>query len=108
MLKPVFFAANLIFATNTAATQVEARSWYPPQCKIDYCWPVQNAELTPTRSGAATKLVISANGRTAIIQHLFNLQRSKDEQFHVCMRYDPFGDLEVTCLMVPSRGLAKP
>ena len=107
MPNPVFFVASLIIATITSATQVEARSWYPPQCKIDYCGPVQNAELTATRRGAATKLVISANGRTAIVQHIFNLQRSKDEQFHVCMRYDPFGDLEVTCLMVPSRGLAK-
>ena len=107
MLNPVSFIAGLILATITAATQVEAGPWYPPQCKIDYCGPVQNAELTATRDGAATKLIISANGKAAIVQHLFNLQRSKDEQFHVCMRYDPFGDLEVTCLMVPSRGFAK-
>jgi len=107
MLNAVSFVASLFFVTITAATQVEARPWYPPQCKIDFCGPVQNAEITATRTGAGTKFAISANGRTAIVQHLFSLQRSKDEQFHVCMRYDPFGDLEVTCLMVPSRGLAK-
>jgi hypothetical protein len=39
----------------------------------------------------------------AIVTKTIPVLVSGDSRTHVCMRYDPFGSLEVTCLMVPSR-----
>lgn len=62
---------------------------YPRECvAIDQCAPVET---------------ISANGRVATIAAPFPVLQSADGRMHVCMRYDPFGELVVTCLLVPSR-----
>jgi hypothetical protein len=47
-------------------------------------------------------MIASRYGQAAVHTN-FPVHESKDGLTHVCMRYDPFGALEVTCLMVPMR-----
>jgi hypothetical protein len=55
-------------------------------------------------NGGAARLTVSAAGATAMVRRTFVTLGAPDGAMHVCMRYDPFGDLEVTCLMVPHLG----
>jgi hypothetical protein len=70
---------------------------------IDLCAPFNSvAWLTPI--GVSTPhLAISSRHGEAFVPKDFPVQESRDERMHVCLRYDPFGDLEVTCLFVPNR-----
>ena len=94
-------ALILGFAAAVGAISAEARSWYPAQCAtVDYCAPVQSALIISIDNGAPQLLVASDRGRV-IVPKDFPIQLSDDERLHVCLRYDPFGSLEVTCLFVP-------
>jgi hypothetical protein len=82
-----------------------ADSWYPKDCiAIDYCAPVENVIWSVPTTGAAPQIIVASANRTAVVQRNFAVLESKDGRAHVCMRYDSFGDLEVTCLLVPIRG----
>ncbi len=39
---------------------------------------------------------------TATMQPGFIVGESRDHRMHVCMQFDAFGTLEVTCLLVPA------
>ena len=96
--------SNPTVPTRTVLGSPTGISWYPQQCDaIDYCAPVNNVAWIVPSSEAAPQLIVSSGHRRAIVQQDFAVGRSEDGQFHVCMRYDPFGNLEVTCLLVPSR-----
>ena len=86
--------------------QVQAHSWYPKDCIVtDYCAAVENVAWSVLASEAAPQLIITSGNGRAVVQRNFPVHDSKDGRLHVCMRYDSFGDLEVTCLLVPTRGL---
>jgi hypothetical protein len=77
--------------------------WYPEQCAtVHYCAPVQSAPVIPADSGAPQLLVSSDRGQV-IVPKDFPIRLSDDERLPVCLTYDPFGNLEVTCLLVPAR-----
>ena len=52
----------------------------------------------------AQLMVTSVHG-TAAVERIFPVRQSRDRRMHVCMRFDPFGGLEVTCLLVPAQNL---
>jgi hypothetical protein len=86
-----------------SAHEADANAWYPPDCGvIDHCATVDEVFLKLTGEATA-RLMIFSTHRSAVVQKPFFVGASKDQALHVCMLYDPFGDLEVTCLLVPDR-----
>jgi hypothetical protein len=79
-----------------------AHSWYPRECCRDYdCAPVETlTQLLSSRRGTPQLVVTSKHGK-AIVPRNFPVRDSKDGRAHVCMQYDPFGDLYVVCLFMP-------
>ena len=112
MLKRTILAGAFVCATagpafqaELPAFQAELPAWYPTECiAIDFCAPVDDAWAIAIR-GSAPQLVISSMRREAIVTGAFAVGESRDGRVHVWMRYDPFGSLEVTCLLVPARML---
>lgn len=88
-----------ILPISTAKTN----SWYPQDCgRVDHC-AVADEVFLKVKGEAPSELMIFSKHRIAVVQRRFFVGQSKDQDLHVCMRYDPFGDLEVTCLLVPDR-----
>jgi hypothetical protein len=82
-----------------------ADSWYPQNCNfLDFCAAVESIAWAAPVTGVAPRLMIASRYGQAAVHRNFSVHESKDGRTHVCMRYDPFGDLEVTCLVVPIRG----
>ena len=103
MAKSQILLATVLFA-GASVVRADVNSWYPHECiAIDYCAPVQNIAWIAPVEGAAPQLVISSGNYKAVVQRTFPVSDSKDGNVHVCMRYDPFGNLEVTCLLIPIR-----
>jgi len=93
-------AVLTVFLTASAG----AESWYPRDCiAIDYCVPLENITRSTPTMGATPQIVISSANRSAVVQRNFAVFESQDQRAHVCMRYDSFGDMEVTCLLLPFR-----
>src|SRR5512139_2038770 len=94
----------LALGSFTMHAASSAPSWYPPECRaIDYCASVEHVFWTPPIEGRNPQVNITSLHGTATIQREFIVRASQDARMHVCMRFDPFGDLEVTCLLVPAR-----
>jgi hypothetical protein len=102
MAKQMLTAAVLSIAG--AAMPAAANDWYPPACQsFQVCAPVFNmAWINPDRTDGPLVIVSSLHGN-AVVPINFKAQKSQDERVHVCLQYDPFGTLEVTCLLVPAR-----
>ena len=101
MRKPASLSAALFFATVGPAV-ADLPSWYPKDCiAIDHCAPVENVAWVVPIAGGARQLMISSMRNDAVVTRPFPVLESGDGRIHVCMRYDPFGTLEVTCLLVP-------
>jgi hypothetical protein len=80
-----------------------AAPWYPQECiRVDYCAPVEHVDWVVNKGGRG-QLIVSSTRRQAVVARSFAMIESQDGRFHVCMRFDPFGDLEMTCLAVPAR-----
>jgi hypothetical protein len=99
---------DILIPTLTAVAMISSLSatpdWYPPQCvTIDQCATVDNVKWVPAVAGGSPQLLISSVHGNAVVRNKFAVLQSEDERIHVCMRYDPFGALEVTCLLLPSR-----
>jgi hypothetical protein len=76
---------------------------YPKACAaVDYCAPVERMMWYDGQPHAAAHALVASNGREAMIADPFPVLRSGDQLMHVCMRYSPFGQLVVTCLLLPS------
>jgi hypothetical protein len=104
MLRIASLVAALASAIILTASRVDAQSWYPKQCTtIDLCATVDNVAWAVPANGTMPHLFVSSRNGKAIVNRTFPVGQSRDEHMHVCMRYDPFGDLEVTCLLVPVR-----
>jgi hypothetical protein len=97
-------ATLVALATAGPALSGDTYPWYPRECiAIDYCSVVESvAWVVPDGANTPRPMVSSAHGR-AIVPKSISLGESGDGRMHVCLRYDPFGSLEVTCLLVPSR-----
>jgi hypothetical protein len=95
-------AALLACALPTAAG---AEDWYPASCLgLDRCARVEAVSWTAPVAGGTAQLVVAAAGTTATVRRTFPTFEVPNDAMHVCMRYDPFGDLEVSCLMLPHLG----
>lgn len=91
--------------TMPAATPRAASTpaWYPTDCAgSDYCAPVDHAFWAAPNDSRGAELMITSLHGTATVQRSFAVKDSRDDRMHVCMRFDPFGSLEVTCLLVPA------
>ena len=99
--KKIIGAAILSIAATNA---VAANDWYPASChSIQLCAPVLSMSwVEQEHAGAATLLVSSMYGK-AVVANDVHPFKSQDERVHVCLQYDPFGTLQVTCLLVPAR-----
>ena len=96
---PVVLALSSV-ALDAASS---APSWYPRECAaIDYCASVEHVFWVSPTDGRPPQVSITSLHGTATVQREFVVRASKDRHMHVCMRFDPFGDLEVTCLLVPA------
>lgn len=82
-----------------SASQADANSLYPRECGPAYdCAPIEEfAREVPAGGGVPQLVVISKTGK-AVVPQSFPVRKSKDGRPHVCMRYDPFGSMEVICL----------
>jgi hypothetical protein len=102
MRRSVLVLAVLAGAVGTAC----AEPWYPPECgALDHCGRVGTiAWVEPGGDRPARLVVTTASGTQAQVRRPFATDRAPDGGLHVCMRYDAFGDFEVTCLMVPHLG----
>lgn len=103
VLSPAATAQRLAgIAPSPSAPPTATPVWYPADCVgIDYCAPVEHVFWVAQREGRGPQLAVTSLHGTAVVQRSFAVQGSRDRQIHVCMRFDPFGDLEVTCLLVP-------
>jgi hypothetical protein len=99
MAKQLFLAAVLIASSSISSA---ANDWYPTEChSLHVCAPVVNiAWVRPEGAGGPLRIVSSMHGAAVVPSNLKAL-RSEDDRVHVCMQYDPFGTLAVTCLLVP-------
>jgi len=104
MFNRLFFGPALLVAVSTGSfREAQAQSWYPREClTVDFCAAVENVNWIASAAGGSPQLFVSSRYGDALIQKEFPVQVSGDGRMHVCMRYDPFGSLEVTCLMVPN------
>ena len=101
-MRTALSCVSIIAVSAAAAFATEPVRSYPTQCAVDVCDEVvriSSADLP--REGSPRVLVISAD-REAVMAKPFPVFRSTDGRMHACMRYDPFGELVVTCLMLPS------
>lgn len=90
----------LLFATGIAVA-AEAHSWYPQECCSGRdCAPVRAIDQTMTKDGVMHWVLTGKHGKAAVPKN-FPMRESHDARMHVCMRYDPFGDLKVICIFVP-------
>lgn len=104
-MKNLAILAAAAVLVSTSMSQAEMPAGYPPACAtVDYCAPVSDVAWIAPVSGNAPQLMVVSSFGKALIHRNFEVAESKDGRMHVCMRYDPFGDLEVTCLLVPARG----
>jgi hypothetical protein len=102
MLKLTLIGGVLVAGLGGFAAQAGANTWYPSDClSVDYCGPIENVSWVSPGGGTPSQLTVSSNHRTAVLQRALTTGKSEDGRMHVCMRYDPFGSLEVTCLLLP-------
>ena len=99
-------ASSAVAQSQSAAThaagpgvQAEADSWYPRECGPAYdCAPIEKLTLHAPAGGGPPQLVVTSKNGKAVVPQTFPVRKSKDGRPHVCMRYDPFGSMEVICL----------
>jgi len=92
-----------VIAALTPVFADDSTPRYPKACAaVDYCAPVERMMWFDRQPHAAPRALVASNGREAMIADPFPVLRSGDELMHVCMRYNPFGQLVVTCLLLPS------
>jgi hypothetical protein len=104
MSKHVLVAAALTLGTAEPVSAGDQPPWYPKECKaIQQCAPVDSLTWADTDGGGTTQLSVSSVHGKAVVPRGFPVQDSKDQRAHVCLLYDPFGSLEVTCLLFPRR-----
>jgi hypothetical protein len=103
LARTLLSAALVCVAVTLWPLQVTAHGWYPRECCHDHdCAPVENLTwLLPTNGGTA-QLIVTSNRGKAVVPQGFPERESKDGRMHVCMQYDPFGDMRLICLFVPS------
>jgi hypothetical protein len=89
-------------ATLGLLAPVSGHSWYPRECCSDNdCAPVENAVYLVPAGAAVEQLIVRSKHGTAVVPASLPIRTSNDDRMHVCMRFDPFGEMEVICLFVP-------
>jgi len=99
LLKILFL---LVASCASAVAEVQGPG-YPAQCSvIDYCARVDRIVWTDTSSNDQPRVLVVTDGREGLMVDPFPVLTSFDGMMHACLRYDPFGQLVVTCLLLPS------
>ena len=93
---------SIILVSIAAASAGEPVRPMPEQCAVDACEQVVGITSAVSPNEAAPRVLVRSAGREAVMAGPFPVFRSGDGSLHACMRYDPFGQLIVTCLMLPS------
>ena len=97
-------AAHAYPSAAASAVPADTRPWYPQKCvAIDRCAAVESVVWVVPAGGDGPQPVVSSAYGKAVVPKNFPVRESGDGRIHVCMRYDAFGSLEVTCLLVPPR-----
>lgn len=78
-----------------------ARS-FPLQCAVDVCEQVVRIASTDGLKEEIPRVRVISRHHEALMARPFPVFQSTDGQMHACMRYDPFGELVVSCLILPS------
>ena len=99
MLKQALFGSMLATSALVGSTAFAiADSWYPSSYD---CAPVQSmAWITPDRVGTPHLVAVSMHGKAVVPQDVL-VRDARDDRMHVCMQYDPFGELKVTAFFAP-------
>ena len=85
-----------------AAFPAHGHSWYPRECCSDHdCAPVENIDRFVAEDRSARQFIVTRTHGKAVIRQNIPVRESQDGRMHACMRYDPFGELEVICLFAP-------
>jgi hypothetical protein len=88
--------------TLLCCTSASAHSWYPKECCNDMdCAPVESMTRLVPAGGGLPQLVVTSKHGKAFLPRDHPVRQSQDGRMHVCMRHDPFGEMEVICFFVP-------
>ena len=101
MAKRLSLAAVLIASASISAV---ANDWYPRECQsLHVCAPVDKIAWVRGEDAGGPLLIVSSMHGAAVVPSNLKALRSEDGRVHACMQFDPFGTLEVTCLLMPAR-----
>ena len=92
-----------IAAGAAAVGSANGHDWYPKDCCHDMdCAPVESMGWLAPMRGSGPRLIVTSKHGKAIVRQGVSIRPSNDHRAHVCMqRYDPLGEMEVTCLFLP-------
>jgi len=93
---------SIAWLTVSVASAAEPMPAYPQQCTIDLCEQVVRISSIEGPRAETPRVVVVSTSRQALMEKPFPVYRSSDGRMHACMRYDAFGELLVSCLMLPS------
>jgi hypothetical protein len=99
-LVPLIVLSGASIGLAGADTAAEAKAAYPKACCPNYCAPVTKVRSSIAKDGTR-RLEVTARHRTATVPPDASVRESFDGRMHVCMYYDAFGDLKVTCILKP-------
>ena len=94
-LSAVLGLAAITFASEPARA-------FPLQCTVDVCEQVVRIASAERLKEEMPRVLVISKHREAVMARPFPVFQSTDGQMHACMRYDPFGELVVSCLILPS------
>lgn len=79
----------------------QSGSWYPRECCPKTCTMIEAPQLKALlKQGGERTITLSTHQKLPVPKKL-EARESKDGEYHACIGYDAFGDLEVKCLFVP-------
>lgn len=102
IVSSLFALSALAGTALLCSTPASAHGWYPKECcnEMD-CAPVQSMTRLVPAGGGLQQLVITSKHGKAVLPRDHPVRQSKDGRMHVCMRHDPFGEMEVICFFMP-------
>jgi hypothetical protein len=98
---PLIVLSGVSFGLAAAGAEAtEAKAVYPKACCPNYCAPVTKVRASVAKDGTRRLEVTSQHGKATVPPDV-SIRESFDGQMHVCMYYDAFGDLKITCILKP-------
>jgi hypothetical protein len=100
MRRTTLLLAGSLIGTGVSIA-AHAGTAYPSACCPRYCAPVTKMKWVGSTGRAERRLKVTSNQGTALVPRGLAVRESPDGRAHVCMHYGAFGDLKVTCLLLP-------